>query len=151
MKINLLNILENRFLSRHISSNSLRSYRKNLRLIHDVKKYCTIVNETKKGEAGRNSPKMKAVKESQRIRRETKEKFKLESFWEYVYNHKIYLDELAKTLRYSNWEDWYQVTANDFKSNGGKKIMSLYNNSPIETVVKVYQEYPWKIWKVYFN
>jgi hypothetical protein len=44
-------------------------------------------------------------------------------------NQRKVFDSIAIKLKIQKMEDWYSVTANDIKQNGGSTILNYYNNS----------------------
>lgn len=74
--------------------------------------------------------------------------------------HRILLDEIGKILNIQTFEDWYSVTKEEFlraKGQQAQGILNYHKNNHIRYVLsfhsiyralmKLYPEYPWKIWK----
>ena len=68
-------------------------------------------------------------------------------YWQNKKNQKEYMEWLGKELGYTTIEDWYKVSANDFKRNRGGTILKQYNSSPIKVLSSVYPHYEWFWWK----
>lgn len=74
------------------------------------------------------------------------EHLKLGGYWK-VENQRFFFDWLGNQLGYSTKDDWYKVTKEDVLSRGGKKVLSCYNDSPIQALQTVYPEHSWIVWK----
>ncbi len=57
------------------------------------------------------------------------------------------MEWLGKHLGYSTMEDWYQIKPEDFTNNGGKGLLSLYENSIHNTLEFVFPMHGWISWK----
>ena len=44
-------------------------------------------------------------------------------------------------------EDWYQVTQDDFNENGGENLLACYKDSPFSTLIGVFPEHNWMLWR----
>lgn len=74
--------------------------------------------------------------------------FKKKTFWDNLDNHRLFLDNLGKRLKFYNWTDWYKVKEKDIIQFGGFNLLQhqLYNNSYQYLITKVYSEHNWEIW-----
>jgi hypothetical protein len=69
------------------------------------------------------------------------------TYWDDLENHKVFANWLGKELRYTSMEDWYQVSKQDFKKNGGDGLLQRdYKGSIIRFVRKIFK-YEWLEWK----
>jgi hypothetical protein len=68
-------------------------------------------------------------------------------FWDSKSNQKKFLDWLGKHLDYNYFEDWYRISANDIRANGGDRLLRLHAGSYAKLLQSVYPEYDWMIWK----
>lgn len=70
-----------------------------------------------------------------------------QGFWENKENRKMALEWLAKRLRISHWEDWYEVTTQQIVASGCIALLAHYNNSPALMLQDLYPNHPWLPWK----
>jgi very-short-patch-repair endonuclease len=77
-------------------------------------------------------------------------KFKstIKGFWQKIDNQKLYADWLGKELGYTKLEDWYVVTQKIIIDNHGRRLIKIYNGSPIQFLRGVYPDYKWLEWKL---
>ena len=69
-------------------------------------------------------------------------------FWENRSNHKLFADFLEKQLKYTCYEDWYQITKRlIIENNGGGLLGGYYSNSPYQFVKAMFQGYEFLEWK----
>lgn len=80
---------------------------------------------------------------------EWKFKTSTRGFWENKDNHRRYMDWLFNELGYSDIEDWYKIKAKDFNDNFGRSVLKYYGCSIIKTVISVYPNYNWQLWRFY--
>lgn len=67
-------------------------------------------------------------------------------FWKTPEHRHQSMTELGKTLGYKAAEDWYRISANDFRENDRGGLLHYYNNSPSAAVMDCFPEYVWKEW-----
>lgn len=73
-----------------------------------------------------------------------------QSFWYKNENRRRYLDWLGKKLGHTKFEDWYNITVNDFQRNNGVGFLNYHGSSPSKAVTDNFHEYDWDISK-FFN
>jgi hypothetical protein len=66
--------------------------------------------------------------------------------WRDCESIKIYLEWLRLQLGFSKIKDFYRVSANDFRDNGGRTLLALHKESPSTIIIKYYPEIDWKLW-----
>ncbi len=53
------------------------------------------------------------------------------------------MDDLAKQLNILNHEQWYNINSKTLKTHeGARKLLEIYNDSPVKLLSSVYTEYP---------
>lgn len=68
--------------------------------------------------------------------------------WHKMPNQILYFDWLGKQLGYKTLDDWYKVTVEDFRSNGGGSMLtSYYASSPSKALQTVYNGHNWDLEK----
>ncbi len=73
-----------------------------------------------------------------------------QSFWQDSKERKIFLEHLFKLLGYTQTEDWYRASHEDFTSNGGHGLLRYYKGSHVRAIVDNYPKYPWLEWKFFY-
>src|SRR5262245_22725309 len=69
-------------------------------------------------------------------------------YWEYARHRRRFLYWLGTHLGYRTMEDWYRLTTDDFKRNGGAGVLALYWKwSAVEAVKDCFPWYDWKEWR----
>ncbi len=58
--------------------------------------------------------------------------------------HKIYFDWLGKRLGYKEMDDWYKLTSEEVKENGGGGLLNKCDNSLAQMVRSVYPDHSWE-------
>jgi len=67
-------------------------------------------------------------------------------FWNPIENQRQYFDWLKLHLGYSDMEDWYKVTIEDFHRNGGSQLLHRYYKNSLPTALQtVYPEHHWDL------
>jgi len=67
-------------------------------------------------------------------------------FWGNPAHCRAYLDWLGTRLGYTTYEDWYQVTYDDFSNNHGLSLISQFQSLPFAVMREYMPEYDWKEW-----
>ena len=67
-------------------------------------------------------------------------------YWKDIENCKIFMKWLGRKLGYKTTEDWYKVSAKNFKHNGANSILREYG-SHINLIKSIFPEYDWLEWK----
>ena len=67
-------------------------------------------------------------------------------FWQSEKNHTRYLEWLGRRLGYSKPDDWYEVTVEDFRNNGGHGLIRAYG-SYVHAVKAMFPRHEWCEWK----
>ena len=63
-------------------------------------------------------------------------------------NQRIFLDRLKRELVFDRWEDWYQVSPEDFRKYGGGGLLDdVYNGSISKMLTAVYPHHVWHLWR----
>lgn len=68
-------------------------------------------------------------------------------FWTDDDSCRRYMQWLRGKMHYSTDEDWYQITADDFKMFNGGGILHAFKDSPILILKHVYPDNDWLEWK----
>lgn len=66
-------------------------------------------------------------------------------FWDDINNHRKFLDQLGNSLSYSKFEDWYSITKNVIKMNGGSQLLRKYS-SIYDMMKQVYPKFDWEFY-----
>jgi hypothetical protein len=64
-------------------------------------------------------------------------------YWNDLSNQRTFLDELAKKLNITAFEEWYRVSSKDVIENGGRGLFKHYGFSIPKMLTTVYKEYPY--------
>jgi hypothetical protein len=68
-------------------------------------------------------------------------------FWKNPEHRRWFMGWLGEQLGFHTPEDWYALTAQDFQTyRGGKLLAEYYRNSPIVAVKRFFPKYAWKEW-----
>ncbi len=67
-------------------------------------------------------------------------------FWAEKENRLDYLLWLGGRLGYRQAQDWYQVTARDFRNNRGRGVLTHYHSLPAMALTDLLPEYEWLEW-----
>jgi len=67
-------------------------------------------------------------------------------FWQSKKNQKAYLEWLGRRLGYSQPDDWYEVTVEDFRNHGGHALIRAYG-SYVHAVKALFPRHDWCEWK----
>ena len=67
-------------------------------------------------------------------------------FWAEKENRLDYLLWLGGRLGYRQAQDWYQVTAHDFRNNRGRGVLTHYHSLPTMALTDLLPEYEWLEW-----
>lgn len=71
-----------------------------------------------------------------------------QGFWEKQENRKQFFDWLGIQLGYKDMNDWYNVTVDHFRKNGGGGLLtSYYSTSPSNALQVIYPSHNWMPWK----
>lgn len=54
---------------------------------------------------------------------------------------------IGSQLKYEKFEDWLQCDLEDLQREGSFSLMTKYQKSPVNSIISVYPQYPWLIWK----
>jgi hypothetical protein len=64
-------------------------------------------------------------------------------YWNNMENQKQFIDWLGKHLGFNLKEDWYNISSNDIKENGGGTLLRMYGHSPYKLIESIYPEHKW--------
>ncbi len=67
-------------------------------------------------------------------------------FWQDPWNRRDYMLWLARKLRFRWMQDWYKVTYNALKKNGGSPVDHYWGGSAIRGVLECFPDYDWQEW-----
>jgi hypothetical protein len=67
-------------------------------------------------------------------------------YWDQPANRRRYMCWLGQRLGFHSRQDWYRITTEDFKRNGGGTVLQYWNDSAIRAVEDTYRDYDWKPW-----
>jgi len=71
-------------------------------------------------------------------------------FWQDGESRRMYLDWLGTELGFTDYEDWYRITADDFRDNHGRSLLAFppsgYGGDVSGIVTDNFPEYDWKLW-----
>ena len=71
----------------------------------------------------------------------------LKGFWDDMENRRTYLDWLGEVLGYKCLDDWYGISASDFRNNFGASLLfKIHDGSPARVVIENYPEKNWIVW-----
>lgn len=69
-------------------------------------------------------------------------------FWANKENHRAFFDWSKGQLGYQIMDDWYNITNDDIRKNGGSALFcEYYGGSPSAALQSVYPEHVWLLWK----
>jgi len=69
-------------------------------------------------------------------------------FFDDVKNRRLVIDKLGKKLGIDTLDDWYKITSREmFVKNNCVGILTKYNSSPTNTVMSLYPEHNWSVFK----
>eukprot|EP01114_Cavostelium_apophysatum_P005470 TRINITY_DN1649_c1_g4_i2.p1 TRINITY_DN1649_c1_g4~~TRINITY_DN1649_c1_g4_i2.p1 ORF type:complete len:470 (+),score=99.43 TRINITY_DN1649_c1_g4_i2:214-1623(+) len=68
-------------------------------------------------------------------------------FWRQTKNQRLFLDDAFVELKLKSWEQWYDVKRRDITLLGGKPLLLLHKNSLPRTLLSVYPEHKWQLWR----
>jgi hypothetical protein len=73
-------------------------------------------------------------------------KTKPNKYWKSKENGKKFFDWLLIKLGYKCMDDWYNVTQEDIKKHGGKRLLNGYfKGSPSRALLHIYSEHNWQL------
>lgn len=64
--------------------------------------------------------------------------------WQHKERQIEYLNWMSKTLGLVGYQDWYDVTSQDFEANYGVSLLGLYSGSVSECVMSILDQHPWE-------
>jgi hypothetical protein len=67
-------------------------------------------------------------------------------FWQSSENRHLYMDWLGEQLGFTQIEDWYQITTEDFKKRRGGGLLSKFRDSAVALVKDYRPHYQWLEW-----
>ena len=67
------------------------------------------------------------------------------NFWNSHENKRNFLDMVASKLNIKTTKDWYNVTLNDIKEFGGRRLLDIHQNSLFIALQSVYPEKNWSV------
>ena len=71
-----------------------------------------------------------------------------QSYWRSEKNRKAYMTWLGKRLGFTKLDDWYGLTQQHFRDNGGNGLLAnYYRNSPVDAVCEFKPNRQWDEWK----
>ena len=68
-------------------------------------------------------------------------------YWNQRENQRQYLEWLFGHLGFRFQEDWYHITVNDLKKNGGSTLVHKHRDCPSELIQTVFPEHNWMPWR----
>ena len=68
-------------------------------------------------------------------------------FWNDIKNQRKFFDYIKNDFNIKTNEDWYKITCDDIKINGGRGVLGKYNNSLFQALKNVYPEEEFLPWK----
>src|SRR5690349_1720605 len=74
-------------------------------------------------------------------------KKKPNGYWNNSTHQLEFFDRLYGKLGYKSMDDWYNVTTDDIRKNGGAGLLSVYNDSPSAALQRVYPHHKWDLHK----
>jgi len=70
------------------------------------------------------------------------------NFWRTPANRRRYVEWLGKRLRFNKQRDWYAISGDDFRLNGGNGLLvGYYDGSCHRAVMEVFPEWKWNEWE----
>lgn len=67
-----------------------------------------------------------------------------QEFWQDIQNRRLFFEDLAKKLNITSWENWYDVSSQTIRENGGSGLIEAFG---AQAVVSSFPEYDWQLWK----
>jgi hypothetical protein len=67
-------------------------------------------------------------------------------FWKDRRNHRMYMQWLGERLGIREPSDWYHVTNQDFRDNGGGAFLLQYDSTVSAAIMSYLPDYDWKEW-----
>lgn len=67
-------------------------------------------------------------------------------YWDQPEHRRRYVRWLGQQLGVRRPQDWYRVTTDDFKNNGGGGLLHYWHDSAVGAVQDTYPDYDWKEW-----
>lgn len=64
-----------------------------------------------------------------------------------VHWNRAFMERLGKKLGFKEMKDWYRLTAEDLRQNGGGWLLSRHGGSPSLLVRSVYNDHDWCVWR----
>ena len=71
----------------------------------------------------------------------------MKGFFLSIENQREVLEKIGGKLGVKSPSDWYNINLQSIKKQGGRKILSLYNDSPIKLLTTIYPDFNWELWK----
>eukprot|EP01114_Cavostelium_apophysatum_P014087 TRINITY_DN3560_c0_g1_i1.p1 TRINITY_DN3560_c0_g1~~TRINITY_DN3560_c0_g1_i1.p1 ORF type:complete len:697 (-),score=96.12 TRINITY_DN3560_c0_g1_i1:32-2122(-) len=65
------------------------------------------------------------------------------NFWSDLSNQRNFFDSLQEQLSISHWRQWFNITAEDVRKNGGAGVLDQHRNSLIDALSSIYPEHDW--------
>lgn len=69
-------------------------------------------------------------------------------YWRNPENVRKFLDGLKTKLGIQTEEDWYRLSLDQIRANGGAGVLKSYSNSIVQLLQTAYPETPWERWKL---
>lgn len=69
------------------------------------------------------------------------------NLWKSFNNRLFFMENLGKIKGFTNLDDWYKISLQDFIDNGGRELVCDYGNNPANVVMDIFCEYNWLPWK----
>eukprot|EP01114_Cavostelium_apophysatum_P006045 TRINITY_DN1724_c0_g1_i1.p1 TRINITY_DN1724_c0_g1~~TRINITY_DN1724_c0_g1_i1.p1 ORF type:complete len:404 (+),score=49.64 TRINITY_DN1724_c0_g1_i1:149-1360(+) len=66
--------------------------------------------------------------------------------WKEKQFQRDFLDSFAKKFDLKDWTDWYSVSSEQLRNNGGQPLIALYGDIQA-AITSIYAEHPWKIYE----
>eukprot|EP01114_Cavostelium_apophysatum_P020502 TRINITY_DN6892_c0_g1_i1.p1 TRINITY_DN6892_c0_g1~~TRINITY_DN6892_c0_g1_i1.p1 ORF type:complete len:515 (+),score=94.07 TRINITY_DN6892_c0_g1_i1:59-1603(+) len=60
------------------------------------------------------------------------------------------MDEVKRRLHISSQSEWYRASYQDIMSNGGSRVLSMFEDSHTDAIIQLYPEYYWRRWNFSF-
>eukprot|EP01114_Cavostelium_apophysatum_P021760 TRINITY_DN7678_c1_g1_i3.p1 TRINITY_DN7678_c1_g1~~TRINITY_DN7678_c1_g1_i3.p1 ORF type:complete len:362 (-),score=85.74 TRINITY_DN7678_c1_g1_i3:265-1350(-) len=67
------------------------------------------------------------------------------NYWADPKNRRSFFEDIAKGCNVKERSDWYRVSKNEIKRQGGSRLLQLYSDSPSKALIASFPEYDWKI------
>ena len=66
-------------------------------------------------------------------------------YFKSIENQRKFMDNLFIKFNLKSIDDWFNLSLNEIKKNGGKRLLKIYSNDMKKLVQNLYVKYPWRL------